>query len=140
MSLIKKFTKKFHKSANSECVPIPTLHKVSFPNYSMPPNNISYNCNSDSFESSEESVIDFDQKEKQQKNLDKMLFLANKINFSFEKIPITTLQDNDVAISALTTIFIELENENFHFHKRKSKMEKIVTSGTNRLKFKKLFK
>ena len=140
MSLIKKFSKKLRKSANSEYISIPTLSHINYPYYSMPPNNITYNCNSDSFESSETSVIDFNQKEEQQKILDKMLYQAHKVNFSFEKISITTIQGNSDAISALTVVFTELENENFKFRTKKPKLAKMVTRGPKGLKVKKFFK
>ena len=146
MKIFRKVSKKFKKSSTNQ-VPV-TFEKISersFPYYSLPPDNINYKTNSDSFESLSEDSLSESLKnskisEDKYEKFNKMLFLASDINYSFQNVKLSKIRDDELVISTLTEIFLELKSENFTFRSKNNKFAKICASGSRGLKIKKYFK
>ena len=143
MKILRKLSKIF-KISSSTSVPVTfdQISEISFPYYSVPPNNLVYR--SDSFQSSSNSQVSLPKKSENFENsksiaFNKMLFLANEINFLFQNIPLSKLEGNEIAISALKEIFSELKAQNFIFKSKPNKIAKVRSSGFHGLKLKKLF-
>ena len=144
MKIFQKFSKKFK---NSFSTPVPvTFDQIStrsFPYYSLPPDNLIYQ--SDSFESLSNSQISLSETLENLENpkikaFDKMLLLADEINYSFKNIQLSSIQDNEIAIAVLKEIFSELKKQNFTFKSTSNNLAKIRNSGSRGLKLKKYFK
>ena len=140
MKILRKLSKRF-KNSSSTSVPITfdQISEISFPYYSLPPDNLVYQ--SDSFQSSSNSQISLPETSEisRSKTFNTMLFLANEVNYTFKNIQLSQVEGNEIAILALKEIFSELKAQNFVFTKTNN-FAKIRKSGTRGLNLKKYFK